>query len=40
MAEAALLNERLGGWRFRIPSYQYSQMTRRMNDLLRAPPSE
>jgi hypothetical protein len=39
-AEAAALNQRLAGWRFRIPSYQYSQMTRRMNDLLRAPPSE
>lgn len=39
-AEAAALNERLAGWRFRIPSYQYSQMTRRMDDLLRAPPSE
>ena len=40
VAEAAALNERLAGWRFRIPSYQYSQMTRRMDDLLRAPPSE
>ncbi len=39
-AEAAALNERLAGWQFRIPSYQYSQMTRRMDDLLRAPPSE
>ena len=39
-AEAAALNERLAGWRFRIPSYQYSQMTRRMDDLLRPPPSE
>lgn len=39
-AEAAALNERLAGWRFRIPSYQYSQMTRRMDDLLRAPPAE
>jgi len=39
-AEAAMLNERLGGWRFRIPAYQYSQMTRRMEDLLRAPATE
>jgi hypothetical protein len=38
--EAATLNERLGGWRYRIPAYQYSQMTRRMEDLLRALPSE
>jgi len=40
IAEAAALDERLAGWRFRIPSYQYSQLTRRMDDLLRAPPSE
>jgi hypothetical protein len=39
-AEAAALNERLAGWRYRIPAYQYSQMTRHMEDLLRAPPSE
>jgi hypothetical protein len=38
--EAAMLNERLGAWRYRIPSYQYSQLTRRMDDLLRPPPSE
>jgi Domain of unknown function (DUF4340) len=40
IAEAAELNARLAGWRYRIPAYQYSQMTRRMEDLLRAPPSE
>jgi len=34
-AEADELNERLGGWRFRIASYQYEQMTRRMADLLK-----
>ena len=28
IAEAAALNERLAGWRYRIPAYQYSQMTR------------
>jgi hypothetical protein len=40
IAEADALNARLAGWRFRIPSYQYSQLTRRMEDLLRPPPSE
>ena len=39
-AEAAALNERLAGWRFRIPAYKYSQMSRRMSDLLRAPTAE
>lgn len=38
-AEAAEINARLAGWRFRIPAYQYSQLTRRMEDLLRAPPA-
>jgi hypothetical protein len=38
IAEAEAINTRLAGWRFRIPAYQYSQMTRRMEDLLRAPP--
>jgi hypothetical protein len=32
--EAAEINARLGGWRYRIPSYKYNQMTRRIDDLL------
>jgi len=36
--EAATLNARLGGWRFRIPSYKFDQLTRRMDDLLKAMP--
>lgn len=28
------INARLAGWRYRIPSYKYSQLTRRMEDLL------
>lgn len=35
-AEAETLNARLGGWRYRIPSYKYDQLTRRMDDLLQA----
>ncbi|HEY8520348.1 MAG TPA: DUF4340 domain-containing protein [Gammaproteobacteria bacterium] len=35
-AEAAEINERVAGWRYRIASYQFDQMTRRMNDLLKA----
>lgn len=34
--EAAAINERVAGWRYRIASYQFDQMTRRMNDLLQA----
>jgi len=37
VAEALAINDRLQGWRYRIPSYQYTQLTRRMEDLLRAP---
>jgi hypothetical protein len=37
-AEAETLNERLGGWRFRIPAYKFDQLTRSMDDLLQAPP--
>ena len=33
-AEAEAINARLGGWRYRIPAYKYSQLTRRMEDLL------
>ena len=34
--EAQTLNDRLNGWRYRIPSYKYEQLTRRMDDLLQA----
>lgn len=37
-AEAEALNERLGGWRFRIPAYKFDQLTRSMDDLLQAQP--
>ena len=37
--EADAINARLAGWLFRVPSHIYSQMTRRMEDLLQAPPS-
>jgi hypothetical protein len=39
-AEADEINARLSGWRYRVPSYKYSQLTRRMEDLLRAAPDE
>lgn len=38
-AEAARINARVGGWRYRIASYQYDPITRRMSDLLK-PPAE
>jgi hypothetical protein len=38
--EAAEISDRLGPWRFRIAAHQYDQLSRRMDDLLRAPPSE
>lgn len=34
--EAQMLNDRLSGWRYRIPSYKFEQLTRRMDDLLQA----
>lgn len=34
--EAQTLNERLRGWRYRIPSYKFEQLTRRMDDLIQA----
>lgn len=37
VAEAASINERLGSWRYRIPAFKLSQMTRRLEDLLQAP---
>jgi len=36
LQEAATINARLAGWRFRIPTYKYEQLTRRMADLLQA----
>lgn len=33
-SEAAAINATVAGWRYRIPSYKYEQMTRRMQDLL------
>lgn len=39
-SEAQEINERLSGWRYRIPDYQYSQIARRMEDLLSAEESE
>jgi hypothetical protein len=35
-AEARSIRERTAGWRYRIPEYQYNQIGRRMQDLLRA----
>lgn len=35
-AEADAINARVHGWRYRIASYQYNQMTRRMEDMLKA----
>ena len=37
-AEAARINAKVGGWRYKIAGFQYDQMTRRMADLLKAPP--
>ena len=34
-AEAARINQRVAGWRYRIAGYQYDQMTKRMADLLK-----
>ncbi|MDX1571067.1 MAG: DUF4340 domain-containing protein [Xanthomonadales bacterium] len=34
-ADAAELQARLDGWAFRIPSYKYSNMTKRLEDLLK-----
>ena len=36
-SEAQRINQRVGGWRYRIAGYQYDQMTRRMSDLLKPP---
>jgi Domain of unknown function (DUF4340) len=37
-AEAERINGAVGGWRYKIAGYQYDQLTRRMSDLLQAPP--
>lgn len=37
-AEARSLNERLADWRYRIPAYKFEQLTRSMDDLLKAQP--
>lgn len=39
-AEALDLNRRLSPWRYRIASFQFDQMTRRLDDLLRDLPEE
>lgn len=36
--EAADINRRLGGWQYKIPTFKYEQMTRRMDDLLQSEP--
>jgi hypothetical protein len=36
-AEAERINAKVDGWRYKIASFQYDQMTRRMADLLKAP---
>jgi hypothetical protein len=36
-AEALRINAKVGGWRYRIASFQYDQLTRRMADLLKPP---
>jgi hypothetical protein len=36
-AEAERINARVGGWRYKIATFQYDQMTRRMADLLKPP---
>jgi len=39
VAEAARINAKVGGWRYKIAGFQYDQLTRRMADLLKAPPA-
>ena len=36
--EAEELNQRLAGWQYKIPTYKFEQLTRRMDDLLKAEP--
>ena len=33
-ARARAINERVGGWAYRIPQYKYDSMNKRMGDLL------
>jgi hypothetical protein len=37
--EAERINAKVGGWRYKIAGFQYDQLTRRMADLLKAPPA-
>ena len=39
-AEAQAIDERVTGWRYRVPEYQYGQIGRRIEDLLSAEESE
>ena len=39
-AEARALDQRLSPWRYRVAGYQFDQMTRRLDDLLRDLPEE
>jgi hypothetical protein len=39
IADAATINATVGGWRYRIASYQHDQITRRIADLLAAEPT-
>lgn len=39
VAEAERINAKVGAWRYKIASFQYDQMTRRMSDLLKPPPA-
>jgi hypothetical protein len=36
-AEAERINARVGGWRYRVATFQYDQLTRRMADLQKPP---
>ena len=38
-AEAERINAKVGGWRYKVASFQYDQITRRMSDLLKPPPA-
>lgn len=38
-AEAARINAKVGPWRYKIASFQFDQMMRRMSDLLKPPPA-
>ncbi|MEO8464598.1 MAG: DUF4340 domain-containing protein [Gammaproteobacteria bacterium] len=37
-ADAARINAKVGPWRYKIATFQYDQMTRRLADLLKPPP--